>query len=246
MLAIAGSDTLRLLGADGQPISSTLNYDLQRFPEFVPLEPALTVRGMYRYMADAGIFTECLTGRRLAVAQERDNAALESAYATARREAGDEVMVLLEGRLVLRPNPDTGVEQPALVVERFIRVEPENTCAAQYTTRPLESTSWRATLLGGKPVPPGDPNRAARLVFEPGGRVSGSDGCNRVSGSYEVNGDAILFGQMASTRMACPDTSQIERAFHDALSGAREWRILGTRLELLDASGARLARFEGE
>ena len=129
MLAIAGPDTLRLLGADGEPIVSTLNFDLERFPQFVPIEPALTVRGMYRYMADAGILTECLTGWQLAVVQERDNAALESAYTAARREAGDEVMVLVEGRLVLRPNPDTGVEQPAIVIERFISAAPGSACA---------------------------------------------------------------------------------------------------------------------
>jgi hypothetical protein len=44
--------------------------------------------------------------------------------------------------------------------------------------------------------------------------------------------------------MACPDTSDTELAFHDALSRAVRWRILGDRLELFDAAGTRLERFD--
>ena len=46
--------------------------------------------------------------------------------------------------------------------------------------KPLEGTYWRATELGGKPVPPQDPThdptRETHLQFKEG-RVSGSDGC---------------------------------------------------------------------
>jgi len=85
---------------------------------------------------------------------------------------------------------------------------------------------------------------AQSIVLESGGRVAGSDGCNRVIGGYELKGDAITFGKMAGTQMACPDTGEIERSFRDALEHARRWRILGDRLELFDAGGTRLARFE--
>ncbi|MGH9257594.1 MAG: META domain-containing protein [Vicinamibacterales bacterium] len=244
MLAIEDRDTLRLLSPEGEAIPSTLNYELQRSIRVEPLEPRLNLDGMYGYVADAGVFTECLTGRRLAVAQERDNAALETAYIQARRQAGEEMKVLVDARLVVRPNPDTAAGQPALVVEQFISLTPGDTCGVPFAAVPLETTYWRAMQLGGKPVPAADASREAHLVFEPGGRVAGSDGCNRVAGSYELNGDAITFGQMAPTRMACPDTSETERAFHDVLTRASRWRILGDRLELFDAAGTRLARFE--
>jgi copper homeostasis protein (lipoprotein) len=244
--AIVNRDTLRMLDIDGQKISSTLNYHLTRLQRVEPLEPVLRVSGMYRYTADAGILTECLTGRRLVVAQERDNAALESAYLAARREAGEEVKVLVEARLVPRPNPDTAAEQPAMVVERFISASPGDTCPLPFATLPFEKTMWTATQLDGRPVPPpAIPSRAAHLVFEAAGRVAGSDGCNRVLGSYQVNGNSIGFGRMASTQMACPDTGETERAFHDALSRARAWRILGDRLELYDGTGTRIAVFLG-
>jgi hypothetical protein len=49
---------------------------------------------------------------------------------------------------------------------------------------------------------------------------------------------------MAATRIACSGTADIERAFGNAMRNASFWRILGDRLELYDASGVRLARFE--
>jgi heat shock protein HslJ len=49
--------------------------------------------------------------------------------------------------------------------------------------------------------------RAPELQFAAGDtlRVAGSDGCNRITGSYALEGDGrITFSAMASTRMACP------------------------------------------
>jgi heat shock protein HslJ len=109
--------------------------------------------------------------------------------------------------------------------------------------RPLEGTYWRAVELAGKPAPAQDPKREAHLLFQADGRVSGSDGCNRVSGTYKREGDAVTFGPMAGTRMACPDTGDIERAFGDALQRAARLTVSGDRLELLDAAGLRLAAF---
>ena len=112
------------------------------------------------------------------------------------------------------------------------------------SARPLEATYWRAIDLAGKPTPTQDVKREAHLVFEAGGRVSGSDGCNRITGGYELKGDGITFGQMAGTQMACPDTADIELGVRAALTGASRWMIVGDRLELFDGTGARLAAFE--
>jgi putative lipoprotein len=57
----------------------------------------------------------------------------------------------------------------------------------------LEGTYWRATEVAGKPTPAQDANREAHLLFETGGRLSGSDGCNRIAGSYELKGDVVRF-----------------------------------------------------
>src|SRR5262245_7848453 len=107
---------------------------------------------------------------------------------------------------------------------------------------PLEATYWRAIELAGKPTPPQHADREAYLQFQ-AGRVSGSDGCNRFSGSYQLHGDRVTFGQMAATLMACVDSSATEEPFRNALKNASRLTIAGDRLELLDAAGTRLAAF---
>jgi putative lipoprotein len=72
------------------------------------------------------------------------------------------------------------------------------------------------------------------------GRVSGSGGCNRISGKAEISGSRISFGPVASTRMACvPAAMDQEAKFLEALGDARKWRIDDRRgkLYLLDAQG---------
>jgi heat shock protein HslJ len=109
---------------------------------------------------------------------------------------------------------------------------------------PLEKTYWRAIELGATLVTSKDPKREAHLILDAAGRVSGSDGCNRVTGSYQLKGGALTFGQLAGTRMACPDTGETERAFHAALANVKRYGIASNHLDLFDAAGKRLARFE--
>jgi copper homeostasis protein (lipoprotein) len=245
MFRLTSNQTLRLLNIDGDDITSGLNYTLTRSPKAAAFEPTLTMSGMYRYMADAGIFIECATGGRVFVAQEGRNDMLESTYVKTVARPGDEVKAVLQGRLVSRRNPDTGAERPSVVVERVVRVVAGETCAAPpLFALPLEGTRWSATQLGGKAVAAAGTPRGASLVFESGGRVSGSDGCNRVAGSYEVTDNAVKFGRLAGTRMACQDTGDVESAFNTALTNAATWRTTGDRLEFFDSSGRRLARFE--
>ena len=110
---------------------------------------------------------------------------------------------------------------------------------------PLENTYWKLTSLGGSPIVTASPQREAHLILQPANRrVTGSGGCNRLSGSYQVNGDRISLGLVASTMMACVDGMKTEQNFLKALGRAIRWRISGQRLELLDAAGTPLASFE--
>jgi putative lipoprotein len=110
---------------------------------------------------------------------------------------------------------------------------------------PLENTYWKLTSLGGSPVVTASRQREAHLILQPANRrVTGSGGCNRLSGSYQVNGDRISLGRVASTMMACVGGMKTEQDFLKALSKAIRWRISGQRLELLDAAGTPLASFE--
>ncbi|MCB1842171.1 MAG: copper resistance protein NlpE N-terminal domain-containing protein [Halioglobus sp.] len=128
---VENPDSLRLLGLDGAAIVSELNYSLQRQAALLPIAPRLLMRGMYRYMADAGRFTECITGRDMPVATEADNAAMEAAYSQARSAPGAPLLVSVEGQIAPRmPMEGTGPID-TLVPERFISVFPGETCAGR-------------------------------------------------------------------------------------------------------------------
>jgi len=109
--------------------------------------------------------------------------------------------------------------------------------------RPLEGTYWKAIELVGKPLPATESIREVYLVLQDRGRVYGSDGCNRVAGTYELKNTAVRFSQTAATRMACIDAGDIDVAFRDALKSARRLTVVGDRLELLDSKDRHVAVF---
>jgi len=238
-------NTLRKLDLDGHDIASALNYSLTRMEQFEAIEARLAMRGMYRHRADAGTFTECLTRQRWMVAQEDDNAALERAYLNIRREPGEKLMVSVEGHVKMLPPMEGSIRQPTLVVNRFIGLWPGETCGARFATSPLQNTYWKLTALNGKPVFVTEQQREPSLVLHSeNSRVAGSGGCNRLVGSYEVRGHEVRFGQLAGTRMACPDGMDTEKEFLDTLPHVTRWRIVGEHLEFYDASGTIVGRFE--
>jgi len=243
--AVQDANTLRQLDQEGREITTSLNYDLRRTQALPPLEPRLLMRGMYAYVADAGRFTECLTRQHWPVAQEQDNTALEAAYVRARQQPGEDMLVTLQGRVVMRPRMEGDGTQPTLVVERFTGIWPGETCGARFATEPLENTYWKLTRLGNAVVTVASQQQEPHLILNPESRrVSGSGGCNRLVGSYELQGDKLTFGQMAGTRMACLEGSDIEQALLEALRHVRTWKITGQHLELFDAAGTMVARFE--
>jgi heat shock protein HslJ len=117
--------------------------------------------------------------------------------------------------------------------------------AAASGDAPLEKTYWKATQVGEIRVQHIEHVREPHVVFN-AGRLSGADGCNRITAGYELRGDRIHVSVFAATRMACEDTQRIERAFTAALTNATQWRVERGVLELYDAKHARLARFEAQ
>jgi Uncharacterized lipoprotein NlpE involved in copper resistance len=97
-------DNLESLDQEGNPIQSALNYTLAPVKASLPITP-MAMRGMYFYMADAAIFTDCATGKRTAVTS---NAQLERDYAVARGNDTKPVLLVVEGHFTLEPNPDSG------------------------------------------------------------------------------------------------------------------------------------------
>lgn len=109
----------------------------------------------------------------------------------------------------------------------------------------LRSTTWQLVSIGDKPVSVPDSQRTPHIILQADSKqVSGSGGCNRMFGVYELNGDALRFSGIGSTKMACKDGMDVESAFLPALLRVAKWRVTGQQLELSDSTGAVLARFD--
>lgn len=107
----------------------------------------------------------------------------------------------------------------------------------------LESQTWVATQIGNTPiVKTGNP---PSLQFDSATkRVSGSDGCNRIMGSYVAKADKLNLSQMAGTRMACLNNNNIDQAFNNALSQVTHYQVFNRTLKLLDRHGNLLIQFD--
>ncbi|WP_313808401.1 META domain-containing protein [Flavobacterium sp.] len=82
-----------------------------------------------------------------------------------------------------------------------------STTGTASTSDSLTSTAWRLSKFNGKVIDSTTFARTPELRFWVGSKVSGNDGCNLVTGSYTVQGDKIMFGAMAGTKMACVNTN---------------------------------------
>lgn len=80
----------------------------------------------------------------------------------------------------------------------------------------LNDTTWTIITIGQLPVLEGV-NTEVKFAD---GRISGSAGCNRFNGSYEISGNVLTFAGIASTRMMCPEKQMAqESSFLSLLSG---------------------------
>ena len=108
----------------------------------------------------------------------------------------------------------------------------------------LENTHWKLTWIPGTKIESVTPQRAPFIMLDSTSqRMSGSDGCNRLMGGYELEGDHLRFPGTARTMMACAQGMGTGDAFAKALDNVREWKVMGSTLSLMDADGHALARF---
>ena len=131
-------------------------------------------------------------------------------------------------------------------VLRFTRIGAA-TSAADTTADTLEGCTWVAEALVDAQGTLANPIRGTTidLSFDPRGRISGSDGCNRYLSGFTHSKASLSFGPIATTRMACAATdgrAEQARSYADLLGQVNTYRIEGGRLFLLDADGEILAR----
>ena len=70
--------------------------------------------------------------------------------------------------------------------------------------------------------------REPSLNLASDGRLSGTDGCNRLMGSWTLEDGKVVFSEMGMTMMACPDVDQWLGMAATAVQETDTLRIYGT------------------
>ncbi|MDU0370857.1 copper resistance protein NlpE N-terminal domain-containing protein [Hymenobacter endophyticus] len=125
---VAGSRTLQLLDANGEPLPT---FGL-RYRSDGNLSEAGTRReftGKYTYMADAAVFEECGSGKRYAVALAGGvTADLEKRYTDTRKTAGQPVFARVQGELQQQAGTNGQAPTQALVISQILEMKPDPIC----------------------------------------------------------------------------------------------------------------------
>ncbi|BDT99027.1 META domain-containing protein [Nocardia sputorum] len=135
----------------------------------------------------------------------------------------------LEGsRLTLR-SPDRTV---TLLDKKVARPDkPVNGTAWQVTALITDNSSIRSRALD---------EAQPTLTIAEDGSVSGSTGCNRLTGSAEVSGTQITF-RIATTKMLCsPEVMEVEQSMLKAMDGKTTATVDAETLTLRNDNGAGL------
>jgi len=109
----------------------------------------------------------------------------------------------------------------------------------------LERADWRLVELNGHPAAGADLARRPWVRLDTdSGRVVGSAGCNRLSGTFVRTGSSLKFGPLLTTKMACAEEAlnRQEQEFLSALQSADKYETVADTLTLLRVS-SRIARF---
>ena len=109
----------------------------------------------------------------------------------------------------------------------------------------LENVYWALLELNGKPIVVISDAKAPYLELNAAKKSAyGFGGCNRFFGSYDVGKDqALTFGAIGATRMACPEGMNEEQELFIVLGQTTRYEIHGSKL-LLYAGQNVVARFQ--
>ena len=103
---------------------------------------------------------------------------------------------------------------------------------------------WVAEEIAGAAVSGEAP---ITLLLGAGGRASGRGGCNGYGGSYTLAGDALHFGPLAATKMACaPALMDQEQRYFDTLAQVARYAVADDGALLLTTAEGKEIRLRRE
>ena len=102
------------------------------------------------------------------------------------------------------------------------------------TTNPLIHDIWMLESINGNAYAraTGQELHPTIEVYLSEERFSGNTGCNNINGNVKVEGSTILFSDIVTTKMFCPDVDEVD--FLSALGKANNYRIEKMKLYLYD------------
>ncbi|MDX3773539.1 META domain-containing protein [Chromatiaceae bacterium AAb-1] len=215
---------LSMLDLEGKPISTTLNYQLNRENEFRKLDTRQTLLGTYQLQNSIASFTSCQTGETLTVANTQHHLPVMRQYQQDPRLNNKAVIATLTGR---KNQNNQGEEN--LYIDKFEQFWPGATCPDMYAPGKLQGIVWRAEKLAEQYIPQ---QLNVRVIFE-SDKLYGFAGCNSFNASYKQSSNQLSVQTLTATRKFCSDdSSELEQRFTESLKNADRVEINGDKLQL--------------
>jgi len=238
------SDTMNpvFVGNDNQNLSIVMKR-VGKVPETRVME------GMYKYMADAAMFKDCVTGKYYPVAFEEDSLVLEKAYLEEVNGSNFFVKVSLKGKIVQRPKIDGEGTEETLIVEKYIDILGLKDCTEHQADVPITNNYWKLLTLYDQDVKVISGEREAHILLRQGfdgrGELKVVTGCATIIGNYHIEENSVGF-RANSIEKQWPNckSAEMQKRFISALDNASYWEIEGENLKIYDEMDNVLATFE--
>jgi heat shock protein HslJ len=228
-----------LLSSCSKPATTTNSAPLHASGD---LPGSAIIVGTYCDTSDGPYFVHCATQARYSVAREAAFETVAGAYETTPHEPGEKIVVSLVGRFEPLPVVEGSPPRDQLIVDRLLRIWPEETCEKVSVQTPLANTYWKLVELDGKPVTSYAGTREIHMILRLDGHtLGGFGGCNQLAGRYSQQGTNLRFSEIPATPTDCV-SAEHELAFTNALDRTTTYQILGESLDLRNDAGS-IARF---
>ncbi|NNP73193.1 META domain-containing protein [Acinetobacter defluvii] len=117
----------------------------------------------------------------------------------------------------------------------FVGCATTNTVKQQENLALLQNKVWIMTHIGTTEYT--QKTDSPVIQFGSDLRVSGADGCNRVMGYYAVKDYHLNLGEIASTKMLCPNNTDVVAKYNTALKQVMGYQVYAKTLKLVDKYG---------
>ncbi len=112
------------------------------------------------------------------------------------------------------------------------------------TTFPeITTVTWKIAHINSESIK-GDSSEYYLKLDTASGRFESKAGCNQIMGEFSISNGFISFSKVASTKMYCIDTMQIEELYLSILATPSSYRIMNSSKLLFLKEGIVVAQFD--